>query len=229
MDIYWGEPKKSNKRRYEDDDYPDYDEPVGTITKKIKLFKDVNKMIYSIKNEVHFTDTITNQTIENVIKIVTKLINKNSSKYEGVDVNDPATEKCNIVFVIDSPGGSVSAILKFVDFIRMTKEKYPWLEYTSVVTGTVCSAGTIFAISCDHRFMTKHSKYMVHELSTGRSGKYTHLQSYMDHVIDLHNTLVDIYFEKCNKTRQEIEILLGKETWYNSEQCLANGFIDKII
>jgi hypothetical protein len=73
MDIYWGE-KKSNKRRYEDLDDDDFDEPVGTITKKIKLFKDVNKMIYSIKNEVHFTDQINNQTIENVIKIVTKLM-----------------------------------------------------------------------------------------------------------------------------------------------------------
>ena len=227
MDIYWGfesDKPKNNKRSYRD-----YKESKNSNTKKIKLFKEINKMIYSIKNEVHFTEVVDNASIEAVIKIVTKLINKNANKYEGVDGAEPTNEKYNITFVLDTPGGSCSAVLKFVDFLRMSKERYPWVEYTSIISGQVASAGTIFAISCDHRYMTKLAKSMIHDLSTGRSGKYTHLKSYQMHLTDLHDTLVGIYVERSGKTKEEIEILLSKESWYNSEEYLANGFIDKIV
>lgn len=226
MDIYWGleSDKPKNNKRYQ----RDFDEPV-CVTKKIKLFKEINKMIYSIKNEVHFTDAVTNESIEAVIKIVTKLINKNVSKYEGVDGTEPTNEKCNITFVLDTPGGSVNAILKLVDFIRMTKLKYCWLEYTSIITAQVASAGSIFAIVCDHRYMTKYAMCMIHELSSGRSGKYIHLKSYTEHLTDLHNVLVDIYVERSGKSREEIELLLTKESWYTAEKYLEAGFIDKIV
>jgi ATP-dependent Clp protease, protease subunit len=111
----------------------------------------------------------------------------------------------------------------------MTKEKYPWLEYTSIITGTVASAGSIFAIVCDKRYMTKHSHLMIHELAAGRTGKFTHLKSYQKHLNDLHDVLVDIYLEKCKKPRDEIESLLAKETWWNAEESLEHGFIDKIV
>lgn len=225
--VYWGfeqdQPTTKRKRSYSDYDQQDYDEPRSN-TKKIKLFKEVNKMIYSIgDNEIHFSETITDESIEAIIKKITKLINKNNEKYDGTD------DKCNMTLIIDSPGGSVHAILKFVDFINMCKRKYRWLEFTSVITGCVASAGTIMAICCDHRHATKYSKQMIHELSSGRSGKYTHLKSYTDHLTDLHDTLVEIYMGKTGKPKEEIEELLCKESWYSAEQYLAAGFIEKIV
>lgn len=225
--VYWGfesaKSQKNNKRAFNDYDDSESDDAKCGDAKKVKLFREVNKMIYSIGNEIHFCDGITDESIEAIIKKITKIINKNHEKYDGTD------EKLNISIIISSPGGSVHAILKFVDFIKMCKKKYSYLEFTSVITGCVASAGTIMSVCMDHRHMTKYGKAMVHELSSGRSGKYTHLKSYTEHLTDLHDTLVDIYLEKCGKSREEVEAILSKETWYNAEQYLAAGFVEKIV
>ncbi|QKF94705.1 Clp protease proteolytic subunit /translocation-enhancing protein tepA [Fadolivirus algeromassiliense] len=225
--LYWGfesaKPQKNNKRTFSDYDQPDYEEPRGGDTKKIKLFKEVNKMIYSIGNEIHFNGTINTESIEAIIKKMTKLINKNKEQYDGTE------DKCNITYVVDSGGGSVTAILKFVDFIKMSKKKYPWLEFTSVITGCAASAATTMCVVADHRHITPHATCMIHELSSGRSGTYTHLQSYSQYLTILHETLLKIYLEKCHKSKEEIERLLATETWYNAQQYLAAGFVDKVV
>ncbi len=221
MDIYWGiENTKNNKRKAsemcEDDIY-------NKATKMPKLFSSQNKMIYTVGNEVHFTSGVTNDSIETIIKQITKIINKNHKKYEDTD------EKLLISWIVDSPGGSVSSVLKFVDFIRLTKQRYPYLEYISICTGTVASAATIMASVADKRLITRSTHAMIHELSSGNSGKYTHLVSYTKHLNNLHNILCDIYMEKCNLTRDELEKLLSCETWYTAEEYKAHGFVDEIV
>lgn len=221
MDINWGvENTKNNKRKVsdvcEDDIYP-------KATKIPKLFSKGNKMIYTIGTTIHYTGGINSQNIETIIKQITKIINKNHKKYEDAD------EKLTITYIVHSFGGSVLDILKFVDFIRLTKQKYPYLEYVSVCTGFVASAGTIMATVADKRLITRSTHAMIHELSSGNSGKYTHLVSYTKHLNNLHNILCDIYMEKCNLTRDELEKLLVSETWYTAEEYLAHGFVDEIV
>lgn len=220
--LHWGfksDDAQNKKRNNEESD--EYEERMDN--KKIKLFKEENKMIYSINKEIHFTTGINNESIETLIKKITKIINKNIGEYEG------GTEKLNITLVIDSPGGGVTAILKFVDFIKMSKAKYPCLEFTSVLTGLCASAATIMCVACDHRYMTPNAHAMLHELSSGREGKYVHLMSYSNFLTSLHETLVNIYLEKCNKTKEELEKLLMKETWFNAKEYMEAGFVEKII
>jgi ATP-dependent protease ClpP protease subunit len=155
MDIYWGD--KNNKRKFDDID-SDSDEPtMEPDRKKLKLFKS-DKMIYTIDNEVHFTESVNSRTIETLIKKITKLINKNNDKYVG------GKEKYNINLIIDSGGGGIFALCKFVDFLALTKKKYPYVTFTSIVTGWAASAGTVMAIACDRRLMTRNATYMIHEL-----------------------------------------------------------------
>lgn len=157
MDINWGI-TENNKRKYDnmvDGDEPIMDEP---DKKRFKLFKSPDKMIYTIDNEIHFTEGINARTIELLIKKITKLINKNADKYKG------GKEKYEIFIIVDSPGGSVNAILKFVDFITLTKKKYPFVTFTSVTTGCAASAGSVLSTSLDRRLMTRNATMMIHEL-----------------------------------------------------------------
>ena len=191
--------------------------------KRQKLFKMPDKMIYNINTEIHFTEDINKESIESIIKMITKIINKNDQKYRG------GNNKLKITYIVDSPGGSVTAILKFVDFISLAKKKYPYVEFTSIITGLVASAGTIMCVVADHRYMTPYAHAMIHELSSGTQGKFTHMMSYGTFLTDLHNNLVDIYLRKCKKTKDELEDLLKKETWYSAKDYLEAGFVDKII
>ncbi len=188
------------------------------------LFKFEDKMIYSIDNEVHFTADINKDTIEKLIRKITKIINNNKDKY-----NSKSKNKLQISYIVDSPGGSVTSVLKFVDFIRLVKKKYPFIEFTSVATGMVASAGTVMCIVADKRLMTKNAFAMIHELSSGNSGKYSHFMSYAKFLSIMHNTLADIYLEKVDKTREELEELLNAETWFSAEEYMKHGFVEELV
>ena len=211
--LAWGFTGGKRERTYEENDEP----------KRPKLFQS-DKMIYSVGTEIHFTSGINNESIEKIIRKITKIIKENHKKYVGT------TDKLNITYIVDSPGGSVSAILKFVDFINMVRWKYPYVEFTSVITGLVASAGTIMCIVADKRMMTKNGHAMIHELSSGNSGKYTHLMSYSRYLNKLHETLMDIYIKgtKGKQTKANLEKLLYTESWYDAEEYLDGGFVDVI-
>lgn len=190
-------------------------------TKMVKMWKPVNNAIYRIGNEIHFTSGINAESIQQVIKEMTQIINKHEKKNKN--------KTLEITYVVDSGGGSVTSVLKFVDFINLVKTKYPKCRFTSIVTGMVASAGTIMAIVADERHMTKYSHAMVHELSSGTQNKYTHFMSYSKFLEKLHNCLVDIYMAKTKLEKNEVEEIMNKETWYSAEEYMAKGFVDKII
>ncbi len=180
------------------------------------------KFVYTIGNEIHFTANINKISIQEIIKQMTSLIHDHKKK------SDEEPEKLNIVYIVDSPGGSVTSILKFVDFINVAKKKYPFVEFTSIVTGLTASAGTIMAIVADKRYMTKNAHAMVHELSSGNQGKYTEFRSYVKFLDQLHDKLVTIYCDKTKKSKEEIELIMKNETWFSAEEYLKYGFIEEI-
>lgn len=222
MDIWWG----NNNLGCSDanEDYP------ATKKRKITTDNDYNasacdddSMIYSIGTQVHFTAQINNYTIEAVIKEITKVVNDNRPKLMSKDNN-----KITITYIVDSPGGSVTAVLKFVDFITMVKEKNSHIEFASIITGVAASAGTIMCVVADKRYMTKNAFAMIHELSSGNMGKYTQLISYSEYIKTMHNKLADIYVEHCDIQRQKLEELLMRETWFDAESYKQLGFVDEL-
>ncbi len=209
-DINWGGDK-------------DYDED----NKKYKVDNDRTnfvdeKFVYTIGNEIHFTAGINKISIQEIIRQMTKLIHDHKKK------SDEESEKLNIIYTVDSPGGSVTSILKFVDFISLAKKKYPFVEFTSIITGLTASAGTIMAIVADKRYMTKNAHAMVHELSSGNQGKYTEFRSYCRFLDQLHEKLVNIYCDKTKKSREEVESIMRNETWFSADEYLKYGFVEEI-
>lgn len=216
-DIYWGiksDARGTKRRRVDDDD------KATCIVKNNKptLF---HPLIYTISKEVHFSAGISKETIELVKIKISKLIEKFYKSHNE-------EEELKITYVVDSPGGSVSAILKFVDFIGQIKKSYPKVVFSSVITGTTASAGTTMCIVADHRYITKNATTMIHELSSGNQGRYTQMQSYSGHLTDLHKKLMEIYLPKFKGTPEELEELLKNDTWYTAEQYMAHGFVDEI-
>jgi ATP-dependent protease ClpP protease subunit len=185
-----------------------------------------NPLIYSVGNEIHFSTGINKFTIEYAIRLITEIIHNEKDDYKKYKEGD---KKLQITYIVDSPGGCVSTILKFYDFVRRVKNKYNYVEFISIITGTAASAGTIMATIAHKRQMTLHAHAMIHELATGMSGSYTKIMSYGDHLTKIHNELADVYMEKCKTKRKRILKLLKNETWLNAEEYLKLGLIDEII
>ena len=214
--IYWG--IEDNKRKAEDD--VNLNDPKK---RKLIIIDNSNKNIYTIGTEIHFTDSINKRTIETLIRAVTKLINKHHKEYEH------SSDKLTITIVIDSPGGCVTSVLKWVDYVNRVKVKYPYVEFVSITTGLSASASTVLACICCKRLSTHHCVHMLHQISSGSRGKYTEMISYGKSLTDLHNMLIDIYMKRCKVTRSELEEILKNETWLRSVEYLKLGLIDEII
>jgi ATP-dependent protease ClpP protease subunit len=198
------------------------DEEETRINKKQKKDSVIyDPLIYACDGVIHFSSPINKITIELVIKLISKTIEK---FYKDND----SGEQFELTYVVDTPGGSVDSILKFVDFIGLTKSKHPNVTFTSVISGLVASAGTIMCVVADKRYMTKNAHAMIHELSSGKSGRYTQVVAHTDFLKEIHNCLINIYLKNIKISREKIEVLLKNDTWYNAEQYLAEGFIHGI-
>lgn len=202
-------------------------DPMSTPSKKRKTtagHSEPFNMIYTTGKEIHFSEGINKMTIEYIIKEIAQIVDKYKDGY-----TEDSEEKLTITYIVDSPGGSVTDILKFVDFINLTRKKHPYVEFVSVITGLVASAGTIMCIIADKKYMTANSQAMIHELASGNSGKYTHMISYSGYLTKLHDKLADIYMKNgCKKSLTDLETILKNETWYNAEEYFKDGFIDGI-
>jgi len=143
FDVEWGM-GNGKKRSLSEMESSEFFEPMADTIRKKKV-EYTHPLIYTTGNEVHFAyDHVDKLSIELLIKQITRLVEK---KYKNKKADDEVT----ITYVLDTPGGSVHAALKFVDFISLMKEKYPGLIFVSVITGLVASAGTTMAIIADKR------------------------------------------------------------------------------
>jgi ATP-dependent protease ClpP protease subunit len=181
-----------------------------------------NLGIHVVGTEIHFSCGINKETIQEIINAISLIIHEHKENSTGTP------EPLTITYIVDSPGGMVTAVLKFVDYLNIVRSKYKWVKFVSVISGMTASAGTIMAIVSDEKYMTENAHAMIHELSAGNSCKYTELMSYMDYLSKLHVKLVNIYQKKTGKTLEDIETLLRKETWFSADEYLKHGFVDGI-
>jgi Protease subunit of ATP-dependent Clp proteases len=191
-------------------------------------FNEYENSIFRVGTEIFFTTDINKNSIQEIMKHIKEIIHEDQ-KIKSDQKIESSKEKLEIAYVVDSPGGSVSSVLKFYDFLQIIRNKFDYITFVSIISGTVASAGTIMAIAADKRYITNNASAMIHELSAGNNGKYTQIKGYTKHLDNLHDTLVKIYCSKTPKSKEEIEKLLSEETWFSAESYLENGFVDKII
>jgi ATP-dependent protease ClpP protease subunit len=216
--MFWGEENKGSaiNSSYKKRKYIDSIENKG-LPNKYEMY---NAMIVANGDEIRFTTGVNEISIEILIREITKIINKHTK--------DPDDLPYTISYIIDSPGGCIKSLLKFVDFIKLTKMKYPNITFVSIATGQIASAATVMCIVADKRIITEHASAMIHELSSGNNGCMTHINSHTKFLNKLHHMLSDIYVSRTNKSRKYIDHLLLKETWFSAQEYLAAGFVDEI-
>jgi len=192
------------------------------VIRDITLYDSLNPLIYSIDNEFHFKTEVNILNIELLIRQMSEFISKYYTKHSS-------DSELIVKYVVDTGGGMLNQALKFIDFVNLVRHKYPSVKFHSIITGMVASAGTLMCVIADRRFMTKNASAMIHELSAGYQGKYTHLASYSDHLKSQHEKIVKIYQDHNDKlTKVKLESLLKDETWFVVSKYLEFGFIDEI-
>ena len=206
-----------------------------------QLYDSFEKCIYIAgDNEIHFNCDVSDKSITRIKRLFSIIIDENKDKLIKYDKDgknpDSKREPFIITYIINSPGGCVSSLTDFVDYINYLRCTYANIKFTSIITGTAASCGTLMAVIADKKLMTRFAFAMIHELSTGLARtSYTKVITHSEFIKDLHDVLVTIYQEgrgidpADKEKRRELENLLNRETWMTAEQYKSNGFIDEII
>jgi len=124
---------------------------------------------------------------------------------------------------INSPGGSVFESRAMMAAIKNYKGK------TIAHIDSLCaSAATSVALSCDEVVMSSGALFMLHNASAFAWGDKTALRETADLLQKIELSIIKDYTDKTGKPDAEIIAMMDAETWLTCDECMENGFIDRI-
>ncbi len=142
-----------------------------------------------------------------------------------LELKDPGKP---ILFIINSPGGSVDSGFAIWDQIKMMTS-----PVTTLVTGLAASMGSVLSLVAEkgRRFATPHSRIMIHQPAIHGviQGQATDLEIQAKEIIKTRKTLVNLYMEHTGQEEKAIEKALDRDTWYSAKEALEFGLLDGIV
>ncbi len=133
-----------------------------------------------------------------------------------------------ILFVINSPGGSVDSGFAIWDQIKMMSS-----PVVTLVTGLAASMGSLLSLVAGKgkRLATPNARIMIHQplISGVIRGQATDLDIQAKEMLKTRSILVDIYAESTGKDRSQIEKAINRDNWMTVEEAKEFGLLDKIV
>lgn len=191
---------------------------------------DVN--LYSIGNDVYFNCDVSSESINKLQKEISMIVkNYKYPPTETPSLFDPSKKEkdLQIRLIINSCGGDVYEMLRFIDFMDIVRKQYPTIKFVSCINGVAFSAATLIAVAADVRVITPNSSVMIHQMSLWNGGPINFVNQRIKYLNNLYEKMINIYVQKTKQTRENIMELLSKETWYDAKSYLDAGFVDAIL
>jgi ATP-dependent Clp protease, protease subunit len=142
-----------------------------------------------------------------------------------LELKDPGKP---ILFIINSPGGSVHDGLAVWDQIKMITS-----PVTTLVTGLAASMGSILSLCAEkgRRFSTPHARIMIHQPSIHGyiQGQATDLEIQANEIQKTKDQLIKFYTDATGKNAKTIAKALDRDSWLTAEEALEFGLLDGII
>ena len=184
------------------------------ISKKHKSINDKIDMELLSHRRVFLSDEVNQDTANDIIR-----------KLWYMDWIEP---KKPILFVINSPGGSVDSGFAIWDQIKMLTSPV----YT-MVTGLAASMGSLLSLSATKgkRFATPSSRIMIHQplIAGVIRGQATDLDIQAKEMLKTRDIIVKIYSKATGKDEKTIAKAIDRDNWMTAKEALDFGLLDKII
>ncbi|MBX7066708.1 MAG: ATP-dependent Clp protease proteolytic subunit [Parachlamydiales bacterium] len=133
-----------------------------------------------------------------------------------------------ILFVINSPGGSVDSGFAIWDQIKLLQS-----PVITLVTGLAASMGSLLSLVSGKgkRLATANSRIMIHQPLIGGviRGQATDLEIQAKEMLKTRAQIVDIYVDATGKDRKVIEKAIDRDNWMTAEEAKQFGLLDKIV
>jgi len=176
----------------------------------------------------------------------------NNSKQSWYSISAKKTEQFVDVYLYDEVGGYGVSAKEFVNDIKALKGKDIYLHVNCVggevfdgmaiyntlkkykgkviayIEGIAASMGSIIPLAADEIIMSENSLYMIHNAWGGAMGEARDMRKTAALLDKLSSEIANIYTKKTGLPLSTIEDMMDEETWFNSEEALQYGFIDRV-
>lgn len=133
-----------------------------------------------------------------------------------------------ILFVINSPGGSVDSGFAIWDQIKLISS-----PVTTLVTGLAASMGSILSLCAapGRRFATENSRIMIHQPSIYGviRGQATDLDIQAKEILKTRQSIVNMYVKATGKEYSVIDKAIDRDAWMSAQEAKDFGLLDKVI
>ena len=140
-----------------------------------------------------------------------------------LEAQDPDKD---IMFYINSPGGSVTAGLAIYDTMQYIKP-----DVSTICVGLAASMGAFLLSSGakGKRLALPNAEIMIHQPSGGSQGQCTDIQIQAEQILKIKNRLNKILAENTGKSVEQIAADCERDHFMTAEEAQTYGLVDKVI
>ena len=170
-------------------------------------------------NKIYFYAGVNRDACSELNKKISELETKAITLSNNLDTDTPP-----IKIFINSGGGSIVSGVSSMDTILRCK-----VPVWTYVDGFCASAATFMSVVGDHRFMSRNSYMLVHQLSTSFWGTYANFEDEKQNVDLMMKSIKSVYEEYTKIPMKKLDEILKHDLMWDAETCLKYGMIDEII
>jgi ATP-dependent Clp protease, protease subunit len=140
-----------------------------------------------------------------------------------LSIEDP---NADISLWINSPGGSVPAMLAIADTMRLVPN-----DVSTVVLGMAYSAGQ-FLLCCGtegKRYALPHAKVLLHQGSAGIGGNAVDIQLQAEDLRHMRDTVLGIIADRTGKSPEQVFEDSLRDHVFTAEEARDYGFLDHLV
>jgi ATP-dependent Clp protease protease subunit len=179
-----------------------------------KYYREYDYGVDSTDNVIFIQDEIQSGLTFDVISKV-RLLKKINGDVDSVNI------------LLNSGGGDVIETLALIDYMKSQKDQ---IKFNIIVRGMAMSAAALLlANGTGTRAASKHSKIMVHQLSTIVVGKLSDVKSNAKFSEELELECNRLMAESTKMEREYWENIQSSDYFMSAEKALELGIIDVII
>ena len=140
-----------------------------------------------------------------------------------LEADDPDRD---ILFYVNSPGGSVTAGMAIYDTMQFIK-----CDVSTIVMGIAASMGSLLSMAGTpgKRAVLPNSRHMIHQPLGGFSGQASDVEIQARELLRWKETLTNIYAKHTGQSFEKLQADMERDNFMTAEESVAYGLADKVI
>ena len=142
-----------------------------------------------------------------------KPIGEPSMYRELINLLYMADESTEFNFLINTPGGGLSAVMAVIEAIKGSE-----VLVRGIITGEAHSAGSLLVLNCHEIVVTDSAHMLVHTCSYGVGGNAHMVQGHVDFSTKMVNKLLDSTYSGFLSVKELEDVKRGIEYWFDADE-----------